>query len=133
MGQTSNEAKQRWNSCHYAQLKVALPIELIASFKTKCMADGVSMASEISRFINVKIGDDTIAIHPASTATPYDTRKKRRRAVQKIISQLNVISVAEQRSMQNIPENLQNSNIYETSEETVNILDEVLDKLSEAY
>ena len=133
MGSTSNEVKQRWNSAHYTQIKISVAPELAAAFKANCSSKGVSMASEISRFMSSEIsgcGKRTSYVPP----TPqYDTRQKRRRAVRKTILTLEDIKTAEQNYLENIPANLQGSSLYETAEETVDVLTDVLDRLSEAY
>jgi hypothetical protein len=130
MGATSNEAKRRWNEAHYTQVKVSVPPETAAAFKAKCMADGVSMASEISRFMNGGTQGD----HPLTPfADPYATRQKRRKALSALTGQLETLHSAEQQYLDNIPANLQNSRMYEAAEQTVTALEEALSILSEAY
>jgi len=133
MGSTSNSAKQRWNASRYTQLKIAAAPELAASFKAKCASEGVSMASEISRFMGAKVGGARTSELPLPSADPYGTRQKRRKAVSKVIMQIKYIKAAEQRYLGNIPINLQGSSLYAAAEETVAALDDALDSLSEAY
>ena len=128
MGTASNETKQRWNTAHYTQVKVSVPPDIAAAFKERCMADGVSMAGEISRFMS---GQNRQA--PKVSADPYDTRRKRRKALSALAGQLEAIHDAEQQYLDNIPENLRNSRTYEAAEQTVAGLEEALNILSEAY
>ena len=131
MGRTSNETKQRWNDCHYSQLKVSVPPELAAAFKAKCLREGVSMASEITRFMIAKTSGGNRALAPSSL--PYETRQKRRKAVSKMILALECILASEQGYLDRIPANLQASSLYDAAVETVDVLADALDKLSEAY
>jgi len=130
MGATSNEAKQRWNSSHYAQIKVSVSPELAEAFKAKCKAENVSMASKISQFMIAETSESrpgTLPSHPCST------RPKRRRALEVQIEKLVEIMEAERSYMENIPENLQSSRFFEAAELTVSALEEALDILAEAY
>ena len=131
MGRTSSEAKQRWNDSHYTQLKVSVSPELATAFKAKCASEGVSMASEISRFMSTKTSG--VANPPVVSAHPYGTRQKRRKAVSNMIVILTDIKDAELGYLDRIPVNLQGSDQYEAAELTVGILEDAADKLSEAY
>ena len=128
MGATSNDAKQRWNAAHYTQVKVSAPPEIAAAFKERCIADGVSMAGELTRFMS---GDNNHS--KKSSADPYATRQKRRKALNALTSQLEAIRSSEQQYLDNIPSNLQSSRVYEAAEQTIAALDEALGILSEAY
>lgn len=48
---TSSTVKNRYNAKVYAPLYVQLPKDLVARFKEKCAADGVSVASVIRKAI----------------------------------------------------------------------------------
>jgi len=130
MGATSNETKQHWNADHYTQVKVSVPPELAAAFKAKCAVAGVSMASEISRFMLEYINKRSLSKSPIN---PFETRPQRRKAFNVIIEQLRAIVDAEQAYLDNIPENLQNSRFYDAAETSISALDEALDILSDAY
>lgn len=125
MGTASDDAKQRWNRDNYTQVKVSVKPEIAAAFKLKCLADGVSMASRISRFM------DEININPSKDS--IKTRGQRRKAVKNILTQLDNILNAETEYLDNIPQNLQNSRNYEAAEQTVAMLEEVINSLNEAY
>lgn len=126
MGLTSNETKQRWNSEHYVQLKVSVKPDLAAAFKAKCLADGVSMTSEISRFISGQA-------HSTQQTDIYATRQRRRKSLASLIVQIEAVLEGERTYLENIPQNLQGSRLYEAAELTVSALEEALCILSEAY
>ena len=130
MGITSNEAKQRWNAAHYTQVKVSVSSELAAAFKAKCAADGVSMASILSRFMSEVTSGHHAVKNPID---PYKTRPQRRKALNIMIAQLGSIMDAEQSYLDNIPENLQNSRFYDAAEHSISVFDEALNILAEAY
>ena len=123
MGTTPNKAKQRWNNSHYTQVKISVQPEIAETFKRKCQAKGVSMASEISRFM-----DKTIK-KPDSCST----RQKRRKALVSLILQLEEICDAEKQYWDNIPINLQNGERYEAAEQAYTAMEEALSLLYQAY
>jgi hypothetical protein len=130
MGATSNTAKQRWNSNHYSQVKISVPPELAANFKEKCKVEGVSIASKLSDFMRL----ETSGKHfPRPVPLPYETRAKRRIALNALIGEIEAIAEGEQEYMDRIPENLRNSQRYEEAEETVETLMEALSLLAGAY
>ena len=63
----------------------------------------------------------------------YSARRKRRDAVKAILAHLSAIRDAEQRCLDNVPENLQNSDSFEIGEYAVDILDETIGLLGDAY
>ena len=123
MGTTSNESKQRWNNVHYTQIKVSVQPEIAAKFKNKCQVKGVSMTSEISRFMS---GEN-------KKAEPCSTRQLRRKALLSIIAQLDKICDAEKLYLDNIPINLQSGPAYEAAEQAVSLMEEALGLLDQAY
>lgn len=130
MGVTSNESKQRWNSSHYAQVKVSVPKDLADAFRAKCKAENTSIASKISQFM----AKETCGTRPAKPQpAPYETRPKRRKELDVEINKLTAIMEAERSYMDNIPENLQSSHFYEAAEQAVTVLEQAIDILSEAY
>jgi hypothetical protein len=114
----------------YTQVKISAQTELAAAFKAKCSADGVSMASEISRFMSEQTGGNPAKKLPVN---PFATRQLRRKALNAIIAQLLEIMDAEQTYLDNIPPNLQNSRNSDAAQQTLAALDEALGFLSEAY
>jgi len=129
MGKTSNAAKQRWNKEHYVQIKVSARPEIAKAFKEKCVSDGVSMASEITRFMLEHCGKP-----PSPEREPkVTTRQQRRKALAVLVEQLGTIMDAESQYMDNIPENLQGSVRYEAASHSVQALQSAIDDLNDAY
>ena len=129
MGKTSNAAKQRWNKEHYVQIKVSVQPEIAEAFKKKCKSDGVSMASEITRFMREQCSQPT----PPRHALKVSTRQQRRKALNVLVQQLEAIRSAELQYMENIPENLQNSIRYEAASQSMQALQDAIDNLNEVY
>ena len=125
MGNSSNEAKQRWNHNHYTQVKVSVQPEIAEAFKAKCAAAGVSMASELSNFMRTN--------QPRKKELDVSTRRKRRKALVNVILQVEAITDAEIEYKDNIPINLQNSERYEAAYEAVLALEEALCILNNVY
>jgi hypothetical protein len=84
------------------QLKVTIDRGLAETSKGSCPSRGVSMASEIPRFIREASGTASPAIVPGRTST----RRSRRNAVAKIVGSLHSIAGAEEGYKENIPETL---------------------------
>ena len=125
MGSTSNESKQRWNNKHYTLVKVSVSPEIATAFKAKCVAAGISMASELSNFMS--------SHNPKMPATDVSTRQKRRKAIVAAIKQVEAIADAEEQYFETIPINLQNSQRYEAAEQAVSSLEEALESLHNVY
>jgi phenylalanyl-tRNA synthetase alpha subunit len=130
MARTSTEAKQRWNNAHYTQIKISVQPEIAAAFKAKCLADGVSMAGEISRFMSGQVGGSQ---PKKPDADSYATRQKRRKTLRNLTERLEAIRNAEQAYLENIPVNLQGAQMYEAAEHTVSVLEEAISLLSDAF
>lgn len=130
MGKTSNATKQKWCKEHYAQVKVCVPPETAAIFKTRCKADGVSMASEIARFMR---GQNSESYSKKKQELRVVTRPQRRKTLALLIRNIDAIMDAEINYRDNIPESLRNSCRYEAAEQTVAALEEALNILITAY
>ena len=114
----------------YKQVKVSVYPEIAAAFKERCMAAGVSMAGEIARFMS---GHNASGNTGNLSRSALDTRKKRRKAVKTLIPMIEAVMDAEQRYIDNVPENLSGSCFYEAAEQTAAALEEALGSLREAY
>ena len=125
----ATQAKKRWNAKHYTQINVAISQEVAAAFKAACAASGESMASTLGDFM-VKYSHASAKRKPSQN---YAARRQRRSAVEKIVNQLAQIKDAEETSRDNIPENLQGSTAYETADECVDRLEDVIEILSSIY
>jgi len=129
LGKTSNAAKQRWNKDHYIQFKVWVRPETVEEFKAKCKSDGVSMASEVASFMHGYCNKPTSSRNELNVAA----RKHRRKALGILLQQLEMIRDAELQYQENIPENLVNSIRYEAADQSIEALQEAIDKLNEVY
>ena len=63
----------------------------------------------------------------------YSARRKRRNAVKSILLHVTAIRDAEQRYLDNVPDNLQSSESFEIGECAVETLDEIIDLLVDIY
>jgi hypothetical protein len=145
IGKQTNAYKQKWEAEHYRQVKISVNRGLAEAFKADCEAAGVSMAGEISAFMsercgrpgeigtavhfrrNVSYGDDTDTV---------SSKRKRRTAVKKILSQLEMIKDAQSAALENTPENLRGSDVYADAEAGLALIEETVDAigaLAETY
>ena len=131
MGNASNRAKTKWNASHYKQQKFSVDPEIAAAFKTACETAGVSMASEISRFM-VEYSA-TKPKQKAASVEDMSTRRKRRKIVVAMTLLLESVMHAEMSSHDNVPENLRNSIAYEENEERISAMEEALELLGSIY
>ena len=122
----SDKKGQRPRDMRYAQVKAYIAPETAETFKAKCMNENVSVSFKLGSFIEGEAGK-TAAIDAV------ETRKQRRKAVNIMIGKLNAVIRAEAAYQGRIPENLGDSSVYDASEQTIEILEEALNLLSEAY
>ena len=85
MSNSKNQAKTRWNSKNYKQVKVSVEPEIASSFKIACIKAGYSMASVLSEFM-AKYSNTAKKVKTSNDGK-FSTRKKRRQAVKFIIGQ----------------------------------------------
>jgi hypothetical protein len=130
MGRTSNEVKQRWRKANCVQVNVAVPPGIAATFKARCLAEGVSIASELTRLMSGHYGSVVVKNIPDFSV---QTRPKRRKSLAKVIAITEVILDAEQEYLHNIPDNLSGSIRYEAASQAVSALEEALDILRAVY
>jgi hypothetical protein len=129
IGTAATRAKQRWNSEHYVQVKISVEPELARAFKKSCEDSNVSMAKELSGYME----EYTETVKNKVPERKYETKRQRRIAIKGIIQQIEEIKLAQELSRDKIPENLQNSSIYETADECVSMLEEALEQLGAIY
>jgi hypothetical protein len=72
-------------------------------------------------------------IDKPSMAASVKTRRDRRRALEIALCQITAIRDAEERYMDNIPENLCGSINYEVAEQAVSALDEIIEMMGDVY
>ena len=130
LSKSSTQAKQRYNARNYKQVKVSVKPEIAVAFKSACEASNVSMAGELSLFME-KYSD--ICANKGGYSPDLSTRRKRRNAVNDIIRLLLRVRDNEERCRDNIPENLSTGAAYENAEESISIIDEAISLLDSAY
>lgn len=130
MGKTSNEIKQRWKKENCVQVNVAVPPAVAQAFKNRCLIEGVSFASELTRLMNGQYGSTVVKKLPDFSV---QTRPKRRVSLARIIAITEAILDAEQVYLHNIPDNLSGSIRYEAASNAVSALEEALDNLRTVY
>lgn len=54
---TSSEVKRRYNDKVYSTVKAQLPKDLVARFKEKCKAEGISQAQVVKRAIEAFLAE----------------------------------------------------------------------------
>jgi predicted lipoprotein len=112
----------------YAQVKVSVRPEVAEAFKSACSRAGLSMASEMSRFMSIYPSAAT-----KTSAVKIGTRPERRKTVRTITAALEAVHAAEESYRDNIPENLQSGQAYLNADNTVERLQEAISALEEAF
>jgi len=115
------------------QVKISVAPELAESFKSACSNAGVSMAAEISKFMSDRIGVLSSVARKNANKSNIDTRAKRRHQIHLIIIQLETIKDRENANLENIPDNLKAGQAYENAELSLDVLDQAIELLMEAY
>jgi hypothetical protein len=113
------------------QLKISVEADLADAFKASCAVRGVSMASEISLFMQENSGARAPARTPGADET--STRRRRRNAVAGIVARLRGIADAEDSYRENIPDNLRSGMAYESASAAVDAIEEAIALLDEAF
>jgi hypothetical protein len=109
---------------------VSVSPEVAAAFKSSCADAGTSMASEIGSFMALRAGTNSFV---SDSLPSVQVRKQRRAEVDHLSSRLRRVLEAEESFRDNIPENLRESTVYDTAENIIEALDEVLSALEEIY
>ena len=130
MGCPSTKAKQKWNSEHYAQISIRVDKGLAAKFKSKCEANGVSLAGALAKLM-ADYCDVVVERHPSKQ--PKDNRGRRRRAIENTIATVEDVLEREVGYLTNIPENIRNGERYAEAEECADYLEAALESLREAF
>jgi hypothetical protein len=117
----------------YTQIKASFDPILAEAFKAACKANSSSMASVLASFMLEYIGFSEKAILTAQRESDIETRGHRRNLIRKLAVEIQKIRDREEMYMNNIPVNLQSSESYAAAEATVDLLDQVLVLLEEAF
>jgi hypothetical protein len=106
------------------QVKFTIDSQIAAAFKAHCVAQNVSMASVISKFMDA---------HCPTRNTNFriETRPQRRKTIAQIILLLEEILSMEELYRDSIPEQFETR--YETASQACEQLDQAVSCLEEAY
>jgi hypothetical protein len=113
------------------QIKAWVDQDIAAAFKAACADVGVSMSSEISRFMAERA--EILKQSHAKTESKIENRGGRRKEVRTIIQKLEKIREAEEDYKQNIPENLTGGAAYEAAVQAVELIEQAIDLLQDAF
>ena len=130
---TTIQARQKWTSENYDQIKLSVPKELARNFKKKCIDSNIPMAQVLKQAILEFCGLKKPKIRYASKKPQFDTRQKRRKAIAFALEIVEDARNAEATYLEAIPGNLQNSSRYEVAEACVAVLEEAAQILESAY
>lgn len=132
MSNATTRAKAKWNTANYIQIKVSAYPEIADAFKAACKSAGVSMASELSRFM-AEYSAAPISKKAAVASKSTFTKKKRRNTVRMVIRQLEQVRDAEEQAMDNTPDSFRESDNFAASEESLSKLEEAIGILEDIY
>jgi hypothetical protein len=110
------------------QLKIWIDTSLAVAFRAACDAAGTSMTRELSGFMSRRT-----QMNAPVRELCAGTRGERRTAVRRIAALLACVRDAEERYMENIPENLQGGAAYEAAGMAVDTIDQAIAILEEAF
>jgi len=119
-------------SGNHKQVKVLTDAAIANAFKAACAKKGVSMSGELSRFM-AEYGKSAIECKPAATIVDASTRKKRRKIVNYVTRLMELARDGEDAYRWNMPTNLQNSVVYESSVESSSVMDDIINQLGAIY
>jgi len=125
------ESRKRWNAANYRQINIAVRPELADAFKAACEQAQTPMREALISLMSQYCAAPPVIIEQKDKG--YISRGNRRKATAAIIEQLKMIRQAEESYMKNIPTNLRNSSRYESAEQTVDVLDETIAMLDDAF
>jgi hypothetical protein len=126
----SNKAKQSWNKAHYTQVKVSVTPDIAAAFKAACAKRGKSQASVLSKFM---ADYSKAGLKKSESVDKLDTRKRRRVAINVIAARLDDVLAEEERYRNSVPENLEGSKWHEASEESISVMQNIIDLIPDIY
>ena len=131
MGSTANSAKTKWNAAHYTQVKISVDPEIATAFKSACAASGISMAGELSRYMS-EYGAIAKKTKP-KPACDASTKRQRRKIIATVMLLMEQVRDGETHSHENVPENFQGSSSYESAEESISVIENVIELLETIY
>ena len=117
------------STAKYTQIKVSVDPGIAYAFREACVASNVSMATVLAEFM---AGYSKCPAKPKAMPD-YSTRRRRRAAVKGVIAKLELMKAWEERVLDNTPENLQGSGVYDATEEAVSSLEDAIGALTEFW
>jgi len=117
----------------YKQVKISIDPKIAEAFKAACSASSVSMAAELTAFMSERTGILKTLTDKQIKRDSLDTRGKRRHQVKLIVDRLESIKSLEEDYQSNIPENLQAGQAYENAGQSIELLEQAIDSLIDAY
>jgi hypothetical protein len=115
------------------QLKISVDPVLADDFREVCAESGVSMAASLSQHMHFAVRSTQKHLSVKTDPECLYTRRQRRRATQRAISRLHAVRDAEEAYRDNIPQNLQSGDRYESADSAVALLDQAIELLEEAF
>jgi hypothetical protein len=116
------------------QVKVLAPAHVSEGFLAACKANGTSMTTVLTEFMAKYAGAaDFSKTSKKEGIDPYGTRQKRRKAIAKLIQDVEKALDGEFCYLDNIPENLQGSVRHENAERSVEGLEAAIEALGSIY
>jgi hypothetical protein len=107
---------------------IQIEVNLLKEFETACKESGTPMTELLSEYMrDIVTNHKQKGLEKPKDDPKYSTRGKRRRVINSIIQQLELVREWEERSRDNTPENFRECESYERYEEIIDMLDEVLD------
>jgi len=113
------------SNSEYTQVKVSVNSEIAAAFKASCLTSDISMASVLSQYM-AKYSNTS---HKNNSSSSLSTKRQRRASIDKVIRQLECIKTYEEDYRDRIPENLHSSIVFESADQWVSVLDDVIESL----
>jgi len=130
---TTIEARQKWTSENYDQIKISVPKELARNFKKKCIDSNIPMAQVLKQAMQEFCEIKKPKISHAPQKPQIDTRQKRRKAIAYALEIVEEARYAENAYLEAIPANLQSSSRYDDASTSVTALEEAVEALQSVY
>jgi len=128
MSDRGYEHRKRWNAANYKQLNVAISTDLAEAFKSACEANGEPARQVVVRLITEYLSgaqpEKRVSAGPVCS-----TRAKRKKAVAKMLEQLEALRDAEVVYSDNIPDNMYNK--QEDAQRAVGIYEDAIAAMEE--
>jgi len=128
----ANNAKARWNTANYTQIKAYVNPDIASSFKAACAAANVSMNSALTRFM-VDFSGARARDKPVKEVDFVSTNKKRREKHGQLLRDLILLRDAQDRANENVHENFRGLESFETAEDRVTKMSEAIEILEGVY